>query len=201
MLTDEDLRRIADIFDDRLSKSQLAADVTSLKADVTSLKGTVAKQGDAIKQIQNFLQIDSSGIEEEINQTVRRFLTNRFQGYKLKELGIKNIKSPFSNSFITEFDGIFIATPKMDLAKESYAVIVEAKHFVSFERINRKLEQIHFLQDYMQCAKAYREGASDPRGSWTSQFKATVNQFKFYDIAHIYLYIGGPRVPSNVQHQ
>lgn len=206
MLSDEDIRRIADIFDDRLAKSKLATEVaklatevtklatevTSIKGDVATIKTTVAKQGDAIKQIQNFLQIESSGIEEEINQTVRRFLTQRFQGYKLKELEIKNIKSPFSKDFITEFDGIFVASPKLESATASYLVIVEAKHYVSFERINRKLEQIHFLKDYIRCAKMFHEGNTDPRGNWTQQFKATVNQYKLYNIEHIYLYVGGP---------
>ena len=214
MLTPQDLEAIkqlvsAEIQPLRTDITGLKADVVGLKADVGGLKkdfvtltSTVAKLSDQMEDVQKYIKIESTGIEQEINETALPYFSQIFQGFTIKPLDLKNIFNPFKREKITELDGAYIVSSKHTKTKSGtipeirYLVIIEAKHNVTFTRINAKLEQIAILKKFLAEAKKYGTDSSNP--SWTQQFKSHVKTYGLNEIDHIFLYVGGPTWEANM---
>jgi hypothetical protein len=190
MLTPEDIQIISNVITNAIQP--LRNDINDLKHEVSELKNTVAKLEDRVVTLERFVKIDSTGIENEINQAVFQHLPQRFPGFDIKPFTLKNIFNPIGNNQITELDGAYILVHKQEhtlsLPARRYLIIVEAKHHVDYTRINRKLEQMYILKEFLKAAKDVSLNSK----RYTNKFKNSVKNYKLDTIDEIYLYIGGP---------
>lgn len=77
-------------------------------------------------------------------------------------------------------------------AHKNALVVIEAKHYVTADKINAKVRQVQMIEEYLQQARKVIEmPASDVRKEM-KVFRKNVHQFQFHKFApRVYLYIGG----------
>jgi len=205
MLTKEDLQSIRELLDERLKPiendiKELKINYTELKKDFVIFKKDNAKLSDNVKIISNTMNLNFKNIETELNKNIIKYFENKNvdKKYKLKQLSFRKLFDPFSDLEITEFDGIFL----LEENNKRYLIIVEAKHYVSFENVNKKLNQIYYLLEYLKQAKLYMKNYYNKpnlseinikeKDKYTRSFSGTVEQFELHTIDEIMFFIGGP---------
>jgi hypothetical protein len=111
---------------------------------------------------------------------------------------------------LTEFDGLYFVTDdreykmqyrdipdKSESKKAIKMIIIEVKHGCTASSLQRKIEQIKTIQQYIEYAKDYVNSNID--NNLTSYFKTIVRAFQFDRFTKdIVLYFGGQRVDENV---
>lgn len=204
MLTKEDIEVIKVIVRDAIAealapiKAEIAgmkADITGIKQDVSSMKRDIGRLYDRTDNVLGFMNIESRGIEHEINRAVLPYIQSKFEAYVIRPFEVKELTFIQSNSTLTELDGAFVADskemPSVHIAMSKFFIIIEAKHYVTFERINHKFEQIYKLMEYFQAAKDFMAHGSEGK-HYSRKFMQHVRRYSLDKIDKVCLYIGGP---------
>jgi hypothetical protein len=95
--------------------------------------------------VQGFIKRDADISELEINDTVQTHLKKVFQGYEIIDYSklLKTIRNPETRELVTDFDGLLLLQSKNEKqfpdAKRLF-VIIEAKHHITLEKVQKKLE-------------------------------------------------------------
>ena len=207
MLTKEDLEAIGaivetavrplrdDIRELKDDVKQLKEDVKLLKADMLVVKTDIGILYRRTTNIMNFQQIESTGIEEELSAAVLPHIRNKYPTFDIDMFDLKVLYNVDNNQTLTDLDGCFVATPKEMITgegiptKEWYFFIVEAKHYVTFDRINEKLEQLLKIKRYFEGAKTF---TSNPSGTYGRKFEQHVKRYNLASVSQVHFYIGGP---------
>jgi cell division protein FtsB len=181
----------ADVNNLKVDVSTLKADVSTLKSEATMNKQNVAKLTDSVAALQKFAKNYSYGIETEINKTAEDYFKVYLEAYDVTPLDIKFMYNPTNGQKITDFDGIYLAKPRLGTQQQKYIlIIIEAKNLVSIPKINKKIYQLTRIVKYIEAAEKYKQGKQDSK--WTETFKNDVDRCEFDKVSHIELFIGGP---------
>jgi hypothetical protein len=72
-------------------------------------------------------------------------------------------------------------------------VIVEAKHYVTADKIEQKIQQLAKIEEYLYLARLMKENPTAPElKDVTRNFRNTVSQFKLHTFnPRVYMFIGG----------
>jgi len=170
----------------------------NIENEIYSLKNNVAKLNDRVINIEKFVKIDSTGIEEEITKNVKKYLYNTYQGSIIRKCNLKNIIDPITNKQITELDGAFYLTFNNYLNKKikddryKFLVLIEAKHHITINQINEKIVQIYKIKKYLDLLKN-----KIPKDKYTPIiYRKIIGTIKHLQINYLnkqlYLFIGGP---------
>ena len=110
MLTEKDLARI-----ENMMESKLESKLEPMRKDINKIKGTIG-------QINDFIENDSKGIENEISLAVKYHLEKQYSGFNIDYCALKNLFSTFGNQRVqvTEFDGAFFVS-NLQPVKHKYA--------------------------------------------------------------------------------
>ena len=191
MLTQDDLQAIKELIDTAIKP--LRDDIKELKKDMVEVKLHIGKLYARTSNALNFQSVESYGIENEITEAVLPHLQQRFAAYDVETFDLKELTFVDSNQVLTELDGAFMLKskqiPGVEHSKTKYLVIVEAKHSVTFDNVNYKLEQMYKLMKYTASAKNFMQGVE---GVYSRKFQRHVRDFKLHEIDSVHLYIGGP---------
>lgn len=146
-----------------------------------------------LKNIGNYIKRDASISEMEMNETVRMHLEKVFQGYFIIKYDdqLKTIRDPYDPSILlTDFDGLLLLKSKNEKQfpnAERILVIIEAKHYISLEKVEQKLMQKHKLKDFIKISKDINELKNTSK-----KFQETVKTHKLDKVSEVYLYLGAP---------
>jgi len=144
-----------------------------------------------LKNINGYIKREADIAEIELSDTVFRHLCQAFQGHLVIPYSdqLKTIKDPFAGNRLTDFDGLFLLKHKDEkrFPNKRILVIVEAKHYITVEKVKAKIAQKSKLEDFIKLVNTPEEFAKT-----LSKFKKVVQATKLDQVSDVYLYIGGP---------
>lgn len=165
--------------------------VDNLEKKVDNIDKRVSKLEKEMININHFIQRDADITECELNEKVKFHLQQTFKGYNITEYSeqLKTLRDPFSNNLLTDFDGLFLLQFKDEkkFPAKRLLVIVEAKRYIDTDKVSRKINQKHKLQEIIDISKNIEKLKTT-----TTKFQNTVKAHKLDLISDVYLYIGGP---------
>lgn len=187
MLTPEDIQIIKDLL-----KESFEIELKPIKQDILEIKKSVATLTDRVNELDNYKTHESRAIEYEITNRVKSSLNTRFEGFTITKFPLKRLFDPVTDNEITELDGAFLVSskPTGTIPVKSYLIIIEAKHFITTDKIETKLLQIYNIHNYLNFAKNIKN--PNKQVHVTPLFRKYVEQYNLDQINDIYLYIGGP---------
>ncbi len=147
-----------------------------------------------IKEIKDYINIEAKGIEHEIGDIIKNhYLTTRRGDVKFITFPIKKIHNNNDGNIITDFDYALIAFVKDEFYQ---IIIIEAKHYITFEKINNKIYQIYKLKELFNLIKTIPdiETKSDIYHKLFINDIILLKKFINFDKleSKILFYIGGP---------
>jgi hypothetical protein len=124
--------------------AMLKNEVVIIKKDIVSLKGEVA-------QIKDYINKDANAIENEIGPIIKNhYRETRKSNVHFMKYPLKKIHD-CDGRYITDLDYAVIAYNEDE---DFYQlIIIEAKHHINYDKINRKIEQIFYIQRWLQNIK------------------------------------------------
>ena len=170
------------------------------------LDKNIYKLTSEVRAIQNFIKIESTGIENEINKNVKKFISDKFEGSIIKKFILKNVVDFETGEDITELDGVFLISYKNypsykkandKIEKNSSLAIIEAKHHVNVTQINEKLIQIYRIKKYLDNLKRFNDDNDIYKYTFDAiasrKFKKTISHLSLHNLSDdILFFIGGP---------
>ena len=101
-----------------------------------------------IKEIKDYINIESKGIENELGDIIKNHYRRTRRGdVQFIVFPIKKIHNYLDGNIITDFDYALIAF----VENEYYQIIlIETKHYITFEKINKKLYQLYKLKQSLK---------------------------------------------------
>ena len=124
---------------------------------------------------------------------MKNHLEKVFQGYQITQYDdkLKTIRDPYDQKkVLTDFDGLLLLKSKNENQfpdAKRILVIIEAKHYITKEKVQKKLEQKKQLTHFVNIANNPSELLKT-----TKKFQQTVQAHKLDKVSDIYLYLGGP---------
>ena len=149
-----------------------------------------------LDSIENYIKADAYGIENEIAVNLKKhYLKTRRGDVNFFDFPFKKFHNYTDGNIITDFDYALIA-----YNNDYYQIVIlEAKHFIKFEKVNNKIKQIYTLYTLLKIIK---ENDYEDKG-YNDLFIKDVNQLKqIIDFTkldlNILFYIGGPIWEKNI---
>jgi hypothetical protein len=149
-----------------------------------------------LDSIENYIKADAYGIENEIAVNLKKhYLKTRRGDVNFFDFPFKKFHNYTDGNIITDFDYALIA-----YNNDYYQIVIlEAKHFIKFEKVNNKIKQIYTLYTLLKIIK---ENDYEDKG-YNELFIKDVNQLKqIIDFTkldlNILFYIGGPIWEKNI---
>jgi hypothetical protein len=144
-----------------------------------------------LDSIENYIKADAYGIENEIAVNLKKHYLKTRRG----DVNFKTFHNYTDNNIITDFDYALIA-----YNNDYYQIVIlEAKHFIKFEKVNNKIKQIYTLYTLLKIIKEndYEDkGYNDLFIKDVKQLKQIID-FSKLDL-NILFYIGGPIWEKNI---
>jgi hypothetical protein len=149
-----------------------------------------------LDSIENYIKAEAYGIENEIAVNLKKhYLKTRRGDVNFIDFPFKKFHNYTDGNIITDFDYAIIA-----YNNDYYQIIIlEAKHFIKFEKVNNKIKQIYTLYTLLKMIK---ENDYEDKG-YNDLFIKDVKQLKqIIDFTKLDLntlfYIGGPIWEKNI---
>lgn len=145
-----------------------------------------------VEKIEGYFGIDVETIEIELNKIAEEYLKEQkfIDNYTIKKLNDRFFYSSVdrpnerSGDPITEFDGGAFIVSNNQIKDENYFIIIEAKHIISIDLINRKIIQIYNIKNDLENINKSKKKYKNFRGDEKDTDIGNIKQ--------IYLFIGGP---------
>ncbi len=147
-----------------------------------------------IKEIKDYINVESKGIENEIGEIIKNHYRKTRRGdVEFVEVPIKKLHNYSDGNIITDFDYALIAFVKDEFYQ---LIIIEAKHYVKFEKINRKLEQLYKLKHLFELVTT--TNITNYHKLFLKDIESLKNVIDFNKLdSKILFYIGGPTWEQN----